>query len=193
MADDHLPADMTSNGIVVFSGPPCSGKSTVVKAMASRPGRRHLEVDALFDLLFPASDRNRDDRMGAYDGAHLLARMLVDRGQTVVLECTYARRDQRRSLLRALAGSPAPLWIVEFFVASDEAVTRFRARRQATDLDEDLVRERADAFPYSDQALRVESSFGTPQEQAGRILTWLEQGPQPVDRKAWAQAGRDWT
>ncbi|PWU43187.1 hypothetical protein DLJ46_32610 [Micromonospora globispora] len=197
VADDESRGEMTSNGIVVLSGPPCSGKTTAVKAMAdglsSRRGRRHLEVDTLFDLLFPASDRNRDDRMRAYDGAHLLARMFVDRGETVFLECTYARRDQRASLLEALADSSAPLWIVEFFVTPDEAVTRFRERCQATDLDEEIVRERADAFPYSDQALRVESSFGTPEEHARRVITWLQQGPRPVDQDVWAQAGRDWS
>lgn len=160
--------------------------------LSAHRGRRHLEVDALFGLLFPASNRNRDDRMRAYDGAHLLARMFVDRGETVFLECTYARRDQRASLLETLANSAAPLWIVEFFVTPDEAVNRFRERRQATDLNEELVRERADAFPYSDQALRVESSFGAPEEHARRIITWLQQGPRPADRDVWAQSGRDW-
>ncbi|MFG2048271.1 AAA family ATPase [Micromonospora sp. NPDC048935] len=188
---------MTSSGVVVLSGPPCSGKTTAGKVMAgglsSGRGRRHLEVDRLFDLLFPESDRNRDDRMRAYDGAHLLARMFVERGETVFLECTYARRDQRTSLLEALAGSSAPLWIVEFFVSPDEAATRFRERCQATDLDEGTVRERAQAFPYSDQALRVDSSLGTPEDHARHITTWLRQGPRPVDQDVWAQAGRDWS
>ncbi|MGC4795625.1 AAA family ATPase [Micromonospora saelicesensis] len=165
--------------------PPCSGKTTagsVLAAERSSPGhgRIHLEVDTLFDLLFPGSDRNRDDRLRAYDGTHLLARMFVDHGETVVLEFTYARRDQRASLLKALAGSSASLWVVEFFVTPQEAVSRFRERRQATDLDEALVRERADAFPYFDEALRVESSAGTPEDHAQSIITWLQQGPRPV-------------
>ena len=61
---------MLGNGIVVLPGPPCSGKSAVARAWAKQecaPGhrRRHLEVDALLDLPFPASDRNRDDRLRA--------------------------------------------------------------------------------------------------------------------------------
>ncbi|MFG1651196.1 AAA family ATPase [Micromonospora sp. NPDC049275] len=188
---------MASNGIVVLSGPPCSGKTTARKVLAEERsslghGRVHLEVDTLFDLLFPDSDRSRDDRMRAYTGAHLLTRMLVDGGESVVLECTYARRDQRASLLEAMTGSSAPLWVVEFFVTPDEAVKRFRKRQQATDLDEALVRERAEAFPYFDGALRMESSSGTPAEQAESIIRWLRQGPQPVDQDAWARAGRGW-
>ncbi len=51
--------------------------------------------------------------MLAYDAAHVLGRLLVERGVTTVLECTYARREQRVSLLEALADKPAaPLWVV---------------------------------------------------------------------------------
>ncbi|MET8093009.1 AAA family ATPase [Micromonospora sp. NPDC005220] len=189
---------MDSNGIVLLSGPPCSGKTTAGAVLAAEQyssghGRIHLEVDTLFDLLFPGSDRNRDDRLRAYDGTHLLARMFVDHEETVVLECTYARRDQRASLLKALAGSSASLRVVEFFVTPEEAVSRFRERHQATDLDEALVRERADAFPYFDEALRLESSAGTPEEHAQSIIRWLQQSPRPVDQEAWARAGRGWS
>ena len=169
-----------------------AGQFLAEERTSSGHGQIYLEVDTLFELLFPESDRNRDDRMRAYDGAHLLARMFVDRGKTVVLECTYARRDQRASLLRALAGSSASLWVVEFFVTPDEAVSRFRKRHQATDLDESLVRERAEAFPYFDQALRVNSSSGTSEEHAQSIIMWLQQGAQPVGQQAWARTGRGW-
>jgi predicted kinase len=187
-----------SNGIVVLSGPPCSGKSTVAQAWAieeSTTGRRrrHLEVDRLFDLLFPNSDRNRDDRLRAYDAAHLLARMFLDGGETVVLECTYARRDQRASLVEALTGSPVPLWVVEFFVTADEAVARFRTRSQVTDLDDGLVGERVAGFPYSDAALRLFSSEGTPEDQARNIEAWLQASPPSVDPESWAEAGRGWS
>lgn len=189
---------MASNGIVVLSGPPCSGKTAAGKVLAEKRtssghSRIHLEVDTLFELLFPGSDRNRDDRMRTYDAAHLLARMFVNRGEFVFLECTYARRDQRASLLEALACSSAPLWVVEFFVTPDEAVSRFRERRQATDLDETLVRERAAEFPYFDEALRMESSSGTPAEHARSIIAWLQQGPRPVDQDVWTRTGRGWS
>lgn len=188
---------MISNGVVVLSGPPCSGKSTVGAGMLTQqaPQQRRwmgLQVDAVFDLLFPASDRNRDDRMRAYDGAHLLARMFLDMEEVVVLECTYARRDQRASLVNALAGSTAAMWVVEFLVSGDEAVDRFRARRQVTDLDDELVRERVDSFPYSDEALHIVSSSGTTEDHVRTILSSLQQGGDPIDREAWVRAGRGW-
>jgi predicted kinase len=152
-----------------------------------------LEVDALFSLLLPGSDRNRDDRMLAYDAAHVLARTLVERGRTVVLECTYARLEQRASLLKALADLPVtPLWVVEFVVSPDDAVDRFRRRRQATDLDEELVRERVANFPYSEHALRLVSAAASPEDLADHIVTWLRSRPESVDRERWVEAGRGW-
>ena len=153
----------------------------------------HIEVDALFSLLLPGSDRSREDRMLAYDAAHLLARMLLARGRSVSLECTYARVEQRASLLAALADAAgAPLWVVELHVSPDEAVQRFRGRREPTDLDEESLRERVAAFPYSGLGLRLSSSGRTPVVLAGDVAKWLRGRPGSVDKDAWARAGRDW-
>jgi adenylate kinase family enzyme len=53
---------MTENGVLVLSGPPCSGKSEVGKRLATN-SRLHIEIDSLFTLLLPGSDRNMADRM----------------------------------------------------------------------------------------------------------------------------------
>lgn len=187
---------MTNSGVLVLAGPPCAGKSSVGKVLAtdsSRSRRIHIEVDSLFSLLLPESDRNRNDRMLAYDAAHVLARMLFERGQTPMLECTYSRLQQRASLLKAMADLPAaPLWIVEFFVSPEDAVQRFRRRHQATDLNEQLVHERAGTFPYSDQALRLVSSAAAPDDLAHQITTWLRHQPESIQRDLWAEAGTGW-
>lgn len=131
--------------------------------------------------------------MLAYDAAHVLTRMLVERGQTAILECTYARLEQRVSLLKAMADLPAaPKWVVELFVTPDDAVERFRQRHQATDLDEELVRERAATFPYSDQALRLVTSAAASDVLANQISTWLRRRPSSVDLDRWVEAGRGW-
>jgi predicted kinase len=185
---------VTDNGVLVLAGPPCAGKSSVGKLLttdSSRSRRIYIEVDSLFSLLLPESDRNRNDRMLAYDAAHVVARMLLEHGQTPVLECTYSRLEQRASLLNAMADIPeAALWIVEFFVSPDDAVQRFRRRRQATDLDEQLVRERAETFPYSDHALRLVSSAAAPDDLAQQVETWLRHRPGSIQRDLWARTGK---
>ncbi len=190
---------MSDNGVLVLTGPPCAGKSAIGRTLASSPSsgtdrrRIYLEVDSLFSLLLPGSDRNRDDRMLGYEAAHLLARMLLDRGQMPVLECTYSRRQQRASLLQVIADTPdTPLWVVEVAVSPDEAVLRFQRRPQATDLHERLVHERARTFPYSDQALRLASATAAPDNLAQQITAWLRLQPEPIDRAQWAEAGKAW-
>ena len=131
--------------------------------------------------------------MLAYDAAHALARMVLDRGRTPILECTYSRRQQRTSLLTALADLPtASLWVVEFSVPTEDAVARFRRSptHQATDLTEQLVRERAQSFPYSEQALRLGSAAASPEDLARQVTTWLLGRPAPIERDRWAEAGK---
>jgi predicted kinase len=189
-----MSAPHVSPGVLVLSGPPCSGKSSIGRLLTAEPPLPdlvHVEVDALFDLLLPGSDRNRHDRQLAYDAAHAVTRPALARGRCVLLECTYARRDQRRSLVAALADQPAvPLWVVEVQVPPEEAVHRFRRRKQETDLDDELVRERAAAFPYSDQALRLTSSAATPADHARALRAWLAGRPAPVQSARWVAAGR---
>ena len=131
--------------------------------------------------------------MLAYDAAHAVARKLFEHGRTPVLECTYSRLQQRASLLKAMADIPAaPLWVVELFVSPDDAVHRFQRRRQATDLDELLVRERAEKFPYSDQARRLDSAAAPPDDLAHQIASWLRNRPASIQRSLWAETGRGW-
>lgn len=187
---------MTDGGVLVLAGPPCAGKSSVGRVLASHSSNArtiYLEIDSLFSLLLPRSDRNREDRMLAYDAAHALARALVESGRIAVLECTYARQDQRASLMKALAHLPAaPLWVIEFSISSDDAVQRFRQRTAATDLDEASLRERVENFPYSDQALQLVSSDGASDQLAHQITAWLRNQPRSVDRDQWVESGRGW-
>jgi adenylate kinase family enzyme len=183
---------MTDSGVLVLAGPPCSGKSAVGEALASDSMLR-VQVDGLFDLLLPRSNRNSADRMLAYDAAHLLARMLLTRGFIPVLECTYSRTSQRTSLVEAILDlGSVPLWVVEMAVPPDEAVRRYRhsAVHRATDLTEQLVRERARTFPYTAQALKLQSMSAKPVDLADQIRGWLAQGPEPVDQDQWARAGK---
>lgn len=187
---------MSDSGILVLTGPPCAGKSSVGRVLAadsSREREAYMEVDALFSLLLPRSDRSRQDRMLGYDAAHALARTLAMHKYTAILECTYARQEQRASLLEAMStASSRALWVVEFAISPDEAVERFRRRREATDLDEASLRERVENFPYWDEALRVDTSSADPRGLAHQVITWLQRRPASADWTGWVEAGRAW-
>jgi predicted kinase len=181
---------VTEPGVLLVAGPPCAGKSSVARLLRQGDPRRVLvEVDAVFDLLLPDSDRNSADRLLGYDAAHRLVGLLLERGAHPVLECTYARREQRAALVAALPPG-TPVRLVELAVSPAEAVTRFRGRVQATDLDEESLVERVAAYPWTPQALRLEPVAGGPVALAGAVERWLATGPVPLDLEVWARAGR---
>ena len=99
----------------MLSGPPCSGKSEIAKALATG-SLVHIEIDEVFNLLLPNSDRNPNDRMLAYKAGGLLARLVFETERMPVIECTYAWQHRRASLVEAFADArTAPLWIVEVY------------------------------------------------------------------------------
>ncbi|TYL55252.1 ATP-binding protein [Nocardioides sp. BGMRC 2183] len=187
---------MGDSEVLVLAGPPCAGKSTLGRMLADSARERevYLEVDTLFSLLLPRSDRSKQDRILAYDAAHALARTLIVHQHTAILECTYARREQRASLLEAMSTLPfCALKVVEFVISPEEAVQRFRKRREATDLDETSLRERVENFPYWDGALRIDSSAADPRALADEVATWRQGGSPPADWIEWVEVGRSWS
>jgi len=182
---------MSVRGVVVLTGPPCSGKSSagrILVQLAHADPPIYVSVDALFDQLLPSSDRNRHDRMLAYDAAHALGRSVFHDGRTPILECTYARRDQRASLANAF--EDAALHLVEFVITADAVLPRFRSRDQETDLDEQSLRAKVESFPYTPDALRLDPS--TPDDHAHRIHAWLDEKPPSIDRDRWVANGLAW-
>jgi len=178
-------------GVLVLTGPPCSGKSSagrILTQLHSPEPAIYVSVDALFDQLLPNSDRGPRDRMLAYEAAHALARAIFDHGHIPILECTYARRDQRASLANAF--DDAALHLVEFVITAEQALPRFRSRDQETDLDEQSLRAKVESFPYTPDALRLDPS--TPGDHARQIQAWLNADPSAIDRDRWVANGLAW-
>ncbi|TWE10402.1 hypothetical protein BKA23_2762 [Rudaeicoccus suwonensis] len=132
--------------------------------------------------------------MLAYEVAHAMALALIERGRIPVVECTYSRRWQRESLARILQALPSTtaVHVVECVVSVEEGVRRFRAsaEHQATDLTEQLVRERATDYPYTREALQLRSDTGEPEQLAQVAQSWLSAQPIPVNVESWVAAGK---
>lgn len=83
--------------------------------------------------------------------------------------------------------------MVELVISPDEAVERFRQRREATDLDETALRERVENYPYWEGAYRIDScSAGGPHTLADQIVAWRQGDPAPSDWIEWIERGRSW-
>jgi predicted kinase len=149
--------------LIVFSGPPCSGKSTLAEELHRRTGIIHLELDRLRERLLPESRQSEPDRDTTYRAMHLIAEYLLTASQSVILDATYARPLHRTALQQLASSSAAQLRIVQCTVSADVAIRRFKERipgHGAVDLTEQRVGMLVTEYPQRDDALKVSTESG---------------------------------
>lgn len=148
--------------LVVFAGPPCSGKSSVAAKFAARQGYVHLQMDQIRVELYPDSDQRKEHREAAYREMHKRAERLLRRGQGVIVDATYQPFNQREDLQRVAERSSVPVYVIECIVTPQEAVHRFRDRsagHPAVDLTSSRVEELARKFPFSEIGLQLDTTL----------------------------------
>ena len=143
--------------LIVFSGPPCSGKSTYAAHFARALAIPHLEMDSIRACILPDAAHTRADREVAYRAMHLMAGTLIALGHGCILNASYSHHVDRDALERI----GAPVFLIECHVTADAAVARSAARRAThpgLDLTGDRVRRLVAAFPFSGFELAVDST-----------------------------------
>lgn len=176
--------------LIVVSGPPCSGKSTLAGQLAAILGALVLDIDQIRQIVIPNSQQNQEDRDIAYRCMHLVAQKLLEVGaNTVLLTATYSRRKPRQ-WLRALADSKsAQVCVLACQISPEIAVARFRSRKPghpAVDLTEDLVWRQAMDYPYG---LANVVDCATPlHESLSKAECYVREG-KAIDLGEWASQG----
>lgn len=139
--------------LIVVSGPPCSGKSTLSRRLADSLASTVLDVDEIRKEVLPDSDQRQEDRNTAYRCMHYMARTLLAAGaKEVILAATYLRPEPRQWLSALARGSAAQVLRVVCHVDSATAADRFRTRmptHAAIDLTDESVRQQARDYDYS--------------------------------------------
>ena len=176
--------------VLVCAGPPLSGKSTVAKAFAVKKHWAHIEVDSVLSLFMPSSDRCLEHRKLGYRAAHKLAGVLLEFGQNVVIDCTYSRVFYRQDLVSAVNQVDGSLYLAEFRVDRERALSRFENRRghPAVDLTRDRVSDLAVAYPYSNTGLSIDLSV-IATEEAIENISHLISAANPLDSRLWISSG----
>ena len=138
--------------LIVLTGPPCSGKSTLAEKLAAIFAALVLDIDQIRESVIPNSRQSQEDRDIAYRCMNLVAQRLLELGAgTVILTATYSRRKPRQ-WLRSLADSTsARVCVLACQVGPEIAIARFRSRKPghpAVDLTEDSVQRQVMNYPY---------------------------------------------
>lgn len=176
-----------SGRLVVFSGPPCAGKSTVAAGVAARGGYVHLQMDATRLRILPDSEHTRADRITAYRAMHFAAELLAGRGATVLLDATYGHPEDREEVARVAALTGAPFFLVECAVTVETALSRLARRgpdRLRVDLTPARVENLVKEFRYRRLGLLLDTEELRPEECITRVEAYLEAG-RPTDPAPW--------
>ena len=147
--------------VVVFAGPPCSGKSTYGEHFAAALAAPHFEMDAIRARILPHAAHTRADREVAYRVMHMMAEAALALGHGCIVNASYSHQADREALGRI----GAPVFLIECHVTADAAVERSAGRRGSHpghDLTEARVRELVAAYPFSGLGLAVDSSEPLP-------------------------------
>lgn len=150
--DDDQSLAFVMSQLIIVTGPPCSGKSTLAEQLAAILGALVLDIDQIRQIVIPNSQQSQEDRDIAYRCMHLVAQKLLEVGaNTVLLTATYSRRNPRQWLHSLADSKSAQVCVLACQVSAEIAVARFRSRKPghpAVDLTEDLVRRQVMDYPY---------------------------------------------
>ena len=151
---------------IAFTGPPCSGKSTLAAEVARRLGAPHLSMDATRQRLLPDAAHTRADREVAYRAMEWAAEMLP----VAVLDAPYGHDEDYTGLVRLGAV------VIECHVSPETAVRRFRERGPDAvrlDLTEDEVRRQVAEYRYRGGALVLDTEKVTVEDAVAQAFGLL--------------------
>jgi predicted kinase len=160
--------------LVVFGGPPCSGKSTAGNAL----GWAHLEMDAARSWILPASAHSRQDRAIAYRAILWAAMQLLRYTDIVICNGGFGHAEDRAACEKVCETSSAGLYVVEFQVPLAVALERNRARQgkhPGLDLTDARVTEIVSTYPWTGAGLTVQGTRPV-QELVQEVRSYVLEG-----------------
>lgn len=123
--------------LMLITGLPGAGKTTLARALAERLGAVHLNSDLLRGELGLWGHYSPDDKARVYEALLGRARQALGAGQTVIIDSTFYRESIREPFRRLAAACGAPLRWVE--VRAEEAVVRERLKAPRPDSEADFA------------------------------------------------------
>ena len=190
----------TQPKLLVFSGPPCSGKTLLSEQIYNRIKQEFkeynplcLEMDGIRKAQSPSSDHNEANRNFAYHAMHNKARDALNKAENnlVILDATYSRQEHREAVVKLAKNTGAKIFLIECWVSSTDAVYRFRKRYRhpTTGLCEATVREISRKFPYYGGGFTLNTSKSDEELCLRTVISHVMSGKPLRSPDEWAKSG----
>ncbi|MBC8131105.1 MAG: AAA family ATPase [Rhizobiaceae bacterium] len=160
--------------LVILSGLPGAGKTTIARLVCQRLGAVHVRIDTIEQALLAADDSVRMVGTAGYMIAYGVALDNLRIGATVVADSVNPLDVTRRAWRDVGSAAEVDTLDVEI-ICSNPADHRRRVEARATDVDEvkpsqwsDVVGREYD--PWGDDAVTVDTAGRTPDECAAEIV-----------------------
>jgi len=147
--------------LIVFCGPPCSGKTMLAAKFHAETGLPYLAIDDILPRILPGSSFSQEDRDVAYHVLTFTAEQLLVAGHGVIVDANFGRSPHLENLEAIAENCKARLCVVECKTDVAIAIERFRERggqHPAVDLDEERVRHLNQTYPYRSKGLVLNTS-----------------------------------
>ena len=155
--------------LVVVCGLPGVGKSTVARQVAERIDATVVRSDAVRKSLYADPTYSAEETASVYDALLSRAEDRLERGESVVLDATFADARFRTAAVELGVAAAAEHTLV--CVECDQAVAerRIRERDGISDADVDVYRQFADAFDLIKTEAVVVDNSGDERETATQV------------------------
>ncbi|WP_456474754.1 AAA family ATPase [Candidatus Pyrohabitans sp.] len=128
--------------LVLITGLPGTGKSTIAMHLARRLRATVLRTDVIRKQLFPEPKYTEEEKELVYKVTFMIAEYLLRAGKNVILDGTFYRRSLRERVYRLARAARTKLIIVECsapeFVVRQRMEARAKKKNLPTDADFDV-------------------------------------------------------
>lgn len=170
---------MMNGVLVVMSGLPGTGKSSIANALGRELGAPVLSVDPIEAAIWRSGvPPSFETGLAAYEVAAVLAQHQLSLGLTVITDSVSSLEVARDMWRRAAAGADSRLSVIEV-ICSDEDVHRQRLAERSRDIEgfpepswEDVQARRSEWQPWDAERLVLDSMGGIA-ENVVAALTYL--------------------